>query len=284
MEKGAVDERLTNAVELVSHETRAQALVELAIQHRESPREPTMRFAELRKQVGHTDPGNFNYHLKQLTGGLVLKNEEGYKLSNVGHRFVGMLLSDRFTPDADVDIDDEVPCPVCNRSATLSYEQGTIRADCDQGHSLRGDIGPGVLIDRGVPAALNMVFLTGQFQTRLAIEGVCHNCDGPMSGELQPTGTEDVPVLFVATCDRCGSLVQNTVEGCVLDHPAVVSLCHKHGIDPRTSAWTLLCEQFENPTVSGRDPLQVEVEFVIEADRVVLVLEKDGTVTSVRAE
>jgi hypothetical protein len=281
MEENSVTEKLTSAVELVSHETRAQTLVELATQHRESPRDPTMQFTELRKQVGHADPGNFNYHLKRLTGGLVIKTEAGYKLSDIGLRFVGILLSDRFDPDADIDIDTTISCPICARSATVAYEQGTIRAECGQGHSLRGDIGPGLVADRTVETALELAVSTGQFQTRLAIRGICHNCDGPISGELQPPVSKDEPITFVASCDRCGSFVQNTAGGCVFDHPAVVSLCYEHGIDTRTNRWALY-EYVESTTVSERNPLRVEVEIAVEDERVVLVLSEDGTVETVR--
>ncbi|MFC7072316.1 winged helix-turn-helix domain-containing protein [Halovenus rubra] len=69
---------------LLADETRIAILTELyAVSDTEG-----LSFSTLRRQVGVSDSGRFNYHLDQLSGELVRKRDEKYTLTSVGKQLV----------------------------------------------------------------------------------------------------------------------------------------------------------------------------------------------------
>jgi hypothetical protein len=284
MDKNGIDDRLTQSVELVSHEIRARILVVLAVQQRDDPQDPTLRFSELRSRVGHDDPGNFNYHLKRLTDGLVRQADTGtgYQLSDVGHRFVAALLSGQFDPDVSIELSSvETSCMLCENTAAVSYVNGTLRVDCESGHSFRGDVGPDIVTSRSIEEALDIALLMSLFDTRLVISGICPGCNGQTAGGLELTESDKRPVIYTGTCNQCGLHLKNTVGGCVLDHPAVVSLCYERGLDVREDAWAIMTHHIGVPTLLDDDPIRVEVEMSIDEDTLVLGLDETAHVVHV---
>lgn len=270
-------DRLTDAVELVSHETRAEILIALANRHRESPRNPTLQFSDLRERVGHDDPGNFNYHLQRLTGELVEGTDGGYELSDVGHQLVGALLSERYDPEAELErLDADLSCILCDRTTTVSYANGLLWVECEGDHSLTMNVGPEVLTDHSVGEAVNVALWKSQLEMRLTIEGLCPVCDGQMSGGLDAERYDEPPVFYEAVCDRCGLSHRHVVGGCVLDHPVVVSLCYDHGLDVREDAQEILSEHVGQAEVLDEDPLRVEVDVSVGDEAVTLELDEDG--------
>lgn len=273
---------LSEVVELVGHETRTDILLALASQQRETPRDPSLRFADLRRAVGHDDPGNFNYHLQRLEGTLVTRVPDGYRLSNVGQRFVGALLSGRYVPAADLEVGDhEAVCPVCGMDATAGHQDGSVRLDCPAGHSFVTNVAPEVLAERGIDETLRVAMHRTRYETQSIRQGVCPLCDGSMTGKLVHHTDREPSVACTATCERCGLFVQTTPGVLVLDHPAVVSLCYAHGLDVRDDAWNVLTEHVGDAEVVGEEPLRVATEVVVGDDSVTLYLEEGGSVTRV---
>lgn len=70
---------------LLSDETRLAIVRELA-----AADEP-VRFCVLRERVGAADSGRFNYHLGKLRDTLVVRDEDGYRLTPVGTRVAGTI-------------------------------------------------------------------------------------------------------------------------------------------------------------------------------------------------
>jgi ribosomal protein S27AE len=275
-------DRLTGAVRLVGHETRAGVLLALAERQRERPRESSLGFADLRRAVGHDDPGNFNYHLQQLTGTLVTRTDDGYRLSNVGQRFVGALRSGRYSVTDTPDVGDhEADCPVCGVAATVAHRDGSVRVDCPAGHSLVTSVGPELLAERGPDETLRVAMHRARYEIESIRQGVCPLCDGPTSATLAHHAERAPSVVFRATCERCGLHLQTTAEGLVLDHPAVVSLCHAHGIDLREDAWAVLTAHVEEPRVLEENPLRVSVGVTVGGETVTLSLDERGQVAMV---
>jgi hypothetical protein len=182
---------LTTVLELVSHETRARTLVELAVRQRESPHDEWLSFSELRRRVGHDDPGNFNYHLGRLRGSLIEQTDAGYRLSDVGHEFVAVLLSSRFDPDGDIAVPDgTVSCLLCSASAHPAAVDGRLLVECDAGHTFAATVGPDVLVDQPLADALNIALFHTLSDLRLALSGVCALCDGPVEQHESAAGGE----------------------------------------------------------------------------------------------
>lgn len=281
----ANDAELTTAIELVSHEVRADILIELARQQRDHPDDQTLRFSELRDRVGHDDPGNFNYHLKRLVGTLVERTEAGYRLSDVGHRFVAVLRSGRFDPDVSKQFPEyEPPCLFCDDRMAVEYEDGLLRTACENGHESRLNVGPELLDDRPIEGVLNAALCRSLLEGRAFLDGICPFCDGPTTGGLRRISDGPVPVAYDGHCERCGALLHNTVGGCVLFHPAAVSFYHRHDLDVFQQAWTAMATTVGDPTVLEEEPLRVSIELAIDDGILELELDRDASVRSVRAD
>jgi hypothetical protein len=276
---------LTAVVELVGHQTRAGILLALADRQRERPREPALGFAHLRRVVGHNDPGNFNYHLQRLVGVLVTKTAAGYRLSNVGQRFVGSLRSGRYgatTAAVGEGGPHEVACPVCGAVAAVGVAEGSVRFDCPADHAFVTNVAPELLSTRGLEATLRLAMHRVRYETQSIRQGICPLCDGPMAGSLATRDDREPAVACTATCERCGLFLQSTVGALVLDHPAVVSLCYSHGLDVRDDAWTVLREHVGSITIVEKSPLRVTVEVAIGEESRTLALDGDATVVEVQ--
>jgi hypothetical protein len=272
--------RLAEKLQLVSHDVRAAILVELARLHQERDPDSVLGFADLRRRVGHDDPGNFNYHLKQLGGNLVVKTDGGYRLSHVGHHLVAVLVSDRFDPAVTKTFPDvETACLLCERAATTTYEDGSLQIACPDGHTITLNVGPELLERRSVEESLQIALRRTLLEARSVIDGTCPYCEGPTTGEFTASAASaPVPVQYSGYCERCGMTVQSTAGGCVLFHPAVVSFCHRYGRDIYRQAWTVMASNVEPARVTGEDPFRVEARIAVDTDRLVLTLDRSAAV------
>lgn len=88
---GESDAALTTLFELLSDETRLRIVSALAASEHAHPDDPALRFAALRERVEARDSGRFNYHLQKLDDVLVEKSEDGYRLTPVGRKIVGLV-------------------------------------------------------------------------------------------------------------------------------------------------------------------------------------------------
>jgi hypothetical protein len=82
--KGSDDatSRVADALATVSNEHRLAILRELAAA------DGSLAFSELRKRVGISDTGLFNYHLNELCGRFVRQADGCYELGHAGERVV----------------------------------------------------------------------------------------------------------------------------------------------------------------------------------------------------
>lgn len=89
-------------------ETRIQALQVLGRS------EPPLSFTDLRKRVGMSDPGQFNYHLDNLRGHFVRQVGDDYALRESGSRVVQAVLSGSVTGSTVLEPTSlQAPCPYC---------------------------------------------------------------------------------------------------------------------------------------------------------------------------
>lgn len=273
---------LSSKLDLVSHDVRAGILVALARHQREHAPDSTLGFAELRRRVGHDDPGNFNYHLKRLRGTLVVKAEGGYRLSSVGHHFVAVLLSDRFDPDRTLSFPDvELSCLLCGETATAAYEDGLLETRCQAGHELRLNVGPELLERTSVDEALQVGLRRSLLEVKSIVDGVCPYCEGETTGALERASLDPEPVQYAGYCERCGTTVRSTAGGCVLFHPAVVSFCHDRGRNVYQHTWDIVTDHVGTARLTGEDPLRAEVSAAIDGEELAVALDRSAAVLSV---
>lgn len=273
---------LNAGIELVSHEVRAEILVALTEQIQESPRNETLRFAELRDRVGHDDPGNFNYHLKRLLGKFVEKTDEGYRLSVVGHHFVAVLRSGRFDPNRRQEFHEiETSCPVCGAAASVTYEDGSLRTTCENDHTWILNVGPELLDSYSVIDALNVATRRALWEAKSTMDGVCPICEGDTSGTEARLSEEPPLVMYEWMCDKCGLLTQNSAGGCVIFHPAVVGFCYQHDLNVYQHTWEVFVENVGTTTICSKNPLRVQVVISLDGEQLDLTLDDSATVVGV---
>lgn len=272
----------TTPFEVVSHETRIAILRELTARQRTTPRDPFLSFSELRKRVGHRDPGNFNYHLGRLVGRFVVKDAEGYRLSYGGLMIAGAMMTGRYDRSDDMSLPSvDATCHACGKSATARYEEGLFRLECDSGHTFRIGVPATVIETQTGVDVIEFVSLVTQQWMEWTLRGVCPLCRSHMPSGIEPTDDGQYTYTFRATCGTCGLHISNTVGSCVVRHPAVVAFLYDHGEDVRTKPdWALdFCS--EEATIRSEDPLRLEVAIRRSDEELRLTLTDDATVVDV---
>lgn len=260
------------------------AILQALLKQRRDAEEPTLSFTELRRAAGITDNGRFNYHLGELVGSLVVRREDGYRLSGFGFRLIAPLAGEAYDPDAD-----PAPLPVpgechdCGAALTVQPEEGVLQVICEDEHVINhGLIGyPGVVNGRDPEDAVTALALLSTNMTELGVEGVCPLCHGRTEGEFVEN-TTDGGYAYLAPCEDCGNQFATSAGGCVASHPAVVSLFDDYGIDVRRRVpWTLPFRRLGAETVIGEDPLRLQLTVGRELDESLTVtLARDGSVRS----
>lgn len=248
---------------LLGDETRIQIL--RAFQ--EAELSSALSFSELRDIVGTRDSGQFNYHLKKLTGHFIRKTEEGYELTMAGGAVLGALLSGTYTATAEMEpLELSEYCVECGSRLRMNYESETVRIFCTDCGETHGQfmVPPGTLeqFDREeLPMAVNR-WIRSEFAQ--AVAGFCPNC----SGRLAPSITvEEDNYLAVFDCDRCGGQITSSVAATLLFSPEVIAFAYENGIDTvETPYWDLDWIRKGNTKVRSTDPLRLRVRISIEGE------------------
>ncbi len=270
---------------LVSDETRVDIVRALVERRRERPDAPAVPFVELRKRVGISDSGNFNYHLGQLRGHFVEKSDAGYQLTVTGRALAGAMVSGVYTNDARVEPTElPWPCLQCDEPVFGSYADGVLSATCKNGHIVfETAIPPGAVDGRSTEELFSLSTLTTQWTAEVATAGICQSCLGTVERSIVETDHEGVEFYgFRVTCERCGLRFETSVGFAVVRHPAVVAFYHDRGVDIRTRPpWTLsFCDATEPVTLVSDDPLRVRVDVQHNGDELRLTLDEGGTVVN----
>ena len=238
----------------------------------------TMSFSELRDRVGTQDSGQFNYHLKKLTGHFLAKTDEGYKLTIAGHSVMGAMLSGTYTATAEMDPIDmpDSTCIECGAPLRIEYEDEEIHifcTGCAETHG-RFNVPPGTLEQfehEELPMAFNR-WIRSQFAQ--AVAGFCPNC----SGRLDPSIDLDDEERYLARydCPRCGSETSSSVGATLLFRPEVIAFAYENGIDAvETPYWELDWLRRGNTKVVSTDPLRLRVRIAIEGEILDVTVDED---------
>jgi hypothetical protein len=274
-ERDAIDvfDRLT-------HSTRVDVLRALANAHADAPTDPWLQYTELRDAVDARDNGNFNYHLDEL-GDLVVKSDAGYRLSRVGME----LLTTAASGVLDTDwtwgpVDAPGTCPFCDDDVVFHYTDGKLQLTCGTpDHAMALGAPPSLLETHPDSEVVDQIAFLGYQWSEATRQGVCTDCHGHLTGELEHGGLQPDHHHYLAHCHRCG--YQHGVPlGCyLLSHPTVTHFYHDHGIDARTTPWWTL--DWTTPgieTTLQTDPLHIQVDIHCDHDTLTLTVDADGTV------
>ncbi|MFT4882769.1 MAG: hypothetical protein ACI8U4_000263 [Natronomonas sp.] len=271
---------------LLANETRVEILRALG----EQPDTP-LSFSELQDRTDVRDSGNFNYHLDQLLGTFVRKDDD-YELTLAGRHIVGAIHAGTYTADARVEpIALDWDCLLCGGEMIAEYadERGKIRCrDCGKGAEF--SFPPGTLdqFDReALPAAFGR-WLRTLAQRELA--GFCIICAGRTTSEIArlPGGTEadPKPSMVSFDCDRCGTTSTISGTSFVTYHPSVEGFFFDHGYDTfeghPTRVWSQL-DRFESEILS-EDPPRIRVFFEDDGERISAEITADASIRNVNRQ
>jgi transcription elongation factor Elf1 len=282
----------SSAFEVLGNETRMAILEGLIADDGPGVVPVERSFTELFERTDEETTAGFAYHLRQLVGQYVAKDEESerYRLTYAGGRVARELVAGTYVESVDrspVELAD--PCPFCD-GTTLQAEtaDNVVSVRCREcsvellslpfppgGHRTQGE---------AFVEAFNR-----HHRRRVATmsAGSCPECGGAVSSAVRPVSPpgvakdDDEGVLVHLDCDGCGYRVRVPVTMTVLDHPAVVSLYNDHGVDVRERpVWNVGDEWRE--TLLSTDPLAVRVSTALGDDELSLYV--DGTASVVHTE
>lgn len=233
-------------MELLANETRLAVLLALWEAYNPFSAANTVPFNQLRRQVGHRDPGNFRYHLEQLRGRFIRKTDQGYELKEAGLIVVKSVITGAGLIDAELPPSElQFKCPVCGASTEVEYVDENVElrcTECDgflddelaEGYLLRASFPPSGIANRE-PAE---IYLTSQVATfidfRSSFNDICAVCSGPTTGEIlvceeheqdgicTSCGRVD-QFLGRSVCTVCKNLNRAWVRGIISHHPAVIA-------------------------------------------------------------
>ena len=291
----------SEAFKLLANETRV-GVVRALFDTTDGHVTPTSRtFTELYEASGESTTAGFAYHLRQLVGHYLTKEEgEGddpdtYSLTYAGLQVARGVAAGTYTESVDRDpVSLPEPCPFCADAALeLRVRDNVTTVAC-------------VACDRDV---LSLPFPPGGFRSHdeaslprafdthhrhrisLMADGNCPECGGAVDGRVDLVGGDSEgegaeepdeetgsPLARASLdCGTCGYALRCPVTVAVLDHPAVVAFAHDHGaaLDDRP-IWNVGPEWAER--VVSTDPLAVRVTLELDDELLSLFVGRDLTV------
>jgi hypothetical protein len=262
---------LTSAFSLLGNETRLRIVLELGDASGPGGVD-SIGFSDLQSRVGIGDNGNFNYHLRRLTGTFVERGDDGYRLMLPGVYVYRALKTGPLGERIDRDrLETDVPCPGCEGSQEVGVEDGrgvlgcrdcgilTYRYPLPAGGLTRTD-------GTGLARALRERAVN---DTGAMLRGFCPYCSGtvdadvggdvaslPASNGRGRVGERDAFAVSFA-CEHCRWFVRVNTAGMLDSHPRVSAFLYEHGIDSyRRDPW---CEAAFTVDVRSEDPWTAHV-------------------------
>lgn len=307
----ATSSHVAEAFSALGNETRLAILVALWEAYDPYDDDNMVPFSDLYDSVGLRDSGQFNYHLKKLTGQFIRKSDDGYELRRAGQKLVraviaGTGLEDPAFGPAEIDLD----CWLCGAPTAVTYQDEWLYHICTECDGLfSGDdeepdrylggmsLDPAGLANRAPEELLAVSWIQTIHHLYLGIEGICNECSGEMSRllhiceEHDPNGTcancgRRVRMIGRFRCTVCKTAHTAPPNLLLSYHPAVIAFYHEHGISLQygTTNIETFAEMTDHvleaeQTIISESPPQVRVTFQYDDDEISLTLGEEIDVT-----
>lgn len=216
-------------------------------------------FSELYEGADAPNTANLAYHLRQMMEVYVEKVDEGYLLTNAGHRALRFARSESIAADLEFD-DLSVPtnCPRCGDvDGTVEDEVRLVSVRCGECglQLIRTELTPAIAAERDSLEALEAADRRVRSTYADALTGTCGVCGGVVDRTLERLDEPVEGATYARTvCRRCGETISAPVELVMIHHPAVIAHYWRRGVDlDRKPTWELLREisQWETIDRSG---------------------------------
>lgn len=269
------------AFDLLGHEIRLAIIERLAEERRASWRASGLEFAELRKAIGVADAGQFNYHLDKLLDTFVEKRDAEYVITTAGLDVAGTVKAGTYdADDVSFTVTIESTCTECDDPLEATYERGTLQVQCPEHGLFHGNaLPPAAVRDRDPETVVALAQLNARNELARALEGACIHCWGTVDVETpvdpptemldhQETTADDVEQVVVEfACRDCGTTFWTAASATVVDHPAVVSFYHDHGVNVHDRGYLELpFVDGTNGVVESTDPVRVRIDVELDGD------------------
>lgn len=309
----SVDEHVAGAFSVLASETRLEILFALWEMLDPISGDGSVPFSKLRKRVGISDSGQFNYHLEKLSGRFIRKTDGGYELRPTGRELVqtvigGVGIEDQSLDPARIEKD----CKYCGGTTELVYRDQILIMRCTNCAGCLGDeyglpdgtiaarpFEPAGLLNRSPEAVYHAAFTPGILGWQAACEGICSTCSGSVEATIHICADHAgdgicgecgrVPEMMAHfICPICKSAYGAPPYKLVAHHPAVIGFYYDRGVmfqyDVRDSNSLRRRENLvatHDQTLISRDPLRVRVSIAYEGDELQLVVDETMDVVDV---
>ena len=293
----------SDAFQALGNEIR-MGILETMLERTDGDEPSRTSFSELFEASEVDTSAGFAYHLEQLAGPYLRKDEgdgnegskestAGYELTYAGLQIARAIATGTYTHRVDhPPIELEEACPFCGRDALEAESTDNVVtvacADCER-RLLQLGFPPSGLEAHGrdFPEAFDR-----HHRHRLALmrDGVCPECAGDVNTRLgRPSAAvaDELPadhadhVQAVLECATCGTEARCPVTLALLEQPAIVSFYHEHDRDVGDCPiWNVGHEWAE--TVLSEDPLAVRVVVELEDDLLALYVDEGLDVVDVQ--
>lgn len=240
-------------------------------------------FSTLQDAVGVADGGQFNYHLRQLTGRFIERTDSGYVHLASGRALYQAMVAGIAMDDPDFGpIPLEATCHTCGAGLVATYERQVFEVACAECGETRMKLPflPAGVDGRTDAERVRAFERWSRRAVLLAGDGICPWCAGQMT--IEPLGDERECFGIRHDCERCEARLFTAVGEHVVDHPSVVSFYADHGEDlSQIPLWELPFTAADEHHVVSETPWQAEVVVAIDGDELVVRVDDELNVVDV---
>ncbi|QLG51068.1 helix-turn-helix transcriptional regulator [Natrinema halophilum] len=304
----------TEAFALLGDNTRLAILLALWEEYDPHANDNAVPFSTLFERVEYDNPGNFNYHLDQLTGQFIQQRAKrgGYELRVPGLKLVQAIVSGAGIQDSTYEATEiDKSCPLCGAPTAIHYEEGLLFQSCTEcdgptpgrtnvdGFLNAVKFEPAGLADRTAEEIRAASLITSLRTLQSMFDGVCPTCSGPVESWLECCPDHD----RAEVCENCGSKFaawarfrcrvckdhgNASPKELALFHPAVIAFYDNHDISTRfhTNDPESLRQGFDlvhahEMELVSTDPAEVIITASLEDDEVQLTFDETANVVDV---
>lgn len=297
------------AFALLGNETRIDILQTLWEAHEPYEADAGISFSTLYELVDINDTGNFDYHLKKLSGHFIRQTDTGYELTKAGSAVVQTVIAGTVhkTPTFDMAEVDAV-CPRCDGPIAISYDRerdvmviqctecpGNWHQNWPRGTIFAFDMPPAGLRNRTPNEAFQAMLSWRLHRIETMVDEVCPVCAGKVETSYKLCEEHDPSEDGICTacrnrfqtvvthiCTVCKEKLRIPLLGEVLFHPAVTAFFYNRGIEHKIGDWDAIAQAHGyNQTILSTDPLRLQVTISIDEDDLRITLDEDLTTVDV---